>query len=168
MATWRSSGVSRRINWRAAALGNSSSSAVRSSGDISFRMATTCSCAIARNNFCCSSIPMYSKTSAASAAGRTRKMITCSSSGISRITSATSAGGHSRKTSRSAVKLRASIRLLISGSKILPTMWRFYHSRLPKATPRARLLQNVTKDARFVVNSGLLHLAFAGNVPKLR
>jgi hypothetical protein len=39
VATRRSSGVSNRISCRAAALGNSSSSAVRSSGDISFRMA---------------------------------------------------------------------------------------------------------------------------------
>ena len=43
----RSSGVSSRISCRAAALGISSSSAVRSSGDISFRIETTCSCAIA-------------------------------------------------------------------------------------------------------------------------
>src|SRR5713101_7702021 len=49
-------------------------------------------------------------------------MMTCSSSGTSRITSATSAGGHSRNTSRSAPKSRASIMLLISGSKILPTI----------------------------------------------
>src|SRR5207247_5340687 len=47
---------------------------------------------------------------------------TCSSSGTSRIPAATSAGGHSRNTSRSAPKLRASIMLLISGSKILPTI----------------------------------------------
>src|SRR5262249_5449693 len=66
----------------------------------------------------------------------TRKMITCSSSGRSRITSATSGGGHSRNTSRSAAKSRASIMLLISGSKILPTTRRFYHSHLPKATTR--------------------------------
>ena len=39
------------MSWRAAALGNSSSKAVRSSGDISFRMATTCSCAMPRSNF---------------------------------------------------------------------------------------------------------------------
>src|SRR5205807_4513596 len=37
-------------------------------------------------------------------------------------TSATSAGGHSRKISRSGVKLRASITLLISGYRILPTI----------------------------------------------
>ena len=55
---------------------------------------------------------------------RIRKMITRSSSGRSRMISATSAGGISEKSSRSAVKLRASIRLLISGSKILPTMIR--------------------------------------------
>ena len=47
----RSSGVSSLISCRAAALGNSSSSAVRSSGDISLRMPTTCSCAIARKQF---------------------------------------------------------------------------------------------------------------------
>src|SRR5438105_193193 len=132
----RSSGVSSLISCRAAALGNSSSNAVRSSGDISFRIPTTCSCAMARNNFCCASRSRYSKTSAASACGRTRKMITCSSSGRSRITSATSAGGHSRNTSRSAPKLRASIRLLISGAKSLPTMgWMFVRECRRVLTP---------------------------------
>src|SRR2546423_13005063 len=43
---------------------------------------------------------------------------------MSRITSATSAGGHSRNISRNAAKLRASIRLLISGTRILPTIAR--------------------------------------------
>ena len=51
----RSSGVSNRISWRAAALGISSSNAVRSSGDISLRMAATCSCAMQRSNSCCAS-----------------------------------------------------------------------------------------------------------------
>src|SRR5207247_2413656 len=62
------------------------------------RIPTTCSCAMARSNFCCASKSRYSKTSAASACGRTRKMMTCSSSGRSTITSATSAGGQSRNT----------------------------------------------------------------------
>src|SRR5205823_770677 len=117
-ATWRSSGVSSLINCRAAALGNSSSSAVRSSGDISFKIPTTCSWAIPRNNFCCASTSRYSKTSAASADGRMRKMMTWSSSSMSRITSATSAGGHSRNISRNAPKLRVSIKPLISGTNI--------------------------------------------------
>src|SRR6266705_2296048 len=64
-------------------------------------------------------------------------MMTCSSSGTSRITSATSAGGHSRNTSRSAPKLRASIRLLISGAKSLPTMdWVFARGCRRVLTPR--------------------------------
>src|SRR5437762_11863251 len=64
-------------------------------------------------------------------------MMTCSSSGRSRITSATSAGGHSRNTSRSAPKLRASIMLLISGSKILPTIRGvFTRERRRVLTPR--------------------------------
>src|SRR6266513_2221003 len=78
----RSSGVSNRINCRAAALGNSSSSAVRSSGAISFKIPTTCSWAMARSSFCCASKSRYSKTSAARSCGSTRKMITCSSSAL--------------------------------------------------------------------------------------
>jgi len=41
------------------------------------------------------------------------------------MTSATSAGGHSRNNSRNAPKLRASIMLLISGARRLPTTSRF-------------------------------------------
>jgi len=129
----RSSGVRSRISCRAAALGSSSSNAVRSSGDISLRIETTCSCAMPRSSFCCASTSTsrYSKTSAASACGRIRKMITCSSSGRSRMISATSAGGISEKSSRSAVKFRSSIMLWISGNRILPTI-------ATRPTPRPR------------------------------
>src|SRR5688572_7631599 len=118
----RSSGVSSLMSWRAAALGNSSSSAVRSSGDISLRIPTTCSCAIPRRRVCCASTSRYSKTSAARLWGRTRKTTTCSSSEKSVMTSAISAGGHSEKSSRNEEKFRASIRLRISGWRIFPTM----------------------------------------------
>src|SRR5205814_2348323 len=124
VATRRASGVSNRISCRGDALGTSSSNAVRSSGDISLRMAATCSCAMQCNNDCCASTSRYSKTSAARAAGKTRKMMTRSSSGISTMTSATSAGGHSLNNSRKPAKSRASIRLRTSGMRILPTIRR--------------------------------------------
>jgi hypothetical protein len=55
--------------------------------------------------------------------------------------------------------------LLISGSKILPTTWRFYHSPLANATVGQVFFKRY-KDLLPSVDSGRLHLAFAGNVPK--
>jgi hypothetical protein len=36
---------------------------------------------------------------------------------------------------------------LISGSKIFPTTWRFYHSHFPKATPRRGFFKTLQKLA---------------------
>ena len=56
--------------------------------------------------------------------------------------------------------------LLISGSKNLADHVAFLALALAQSNASQRLLQNVTKAARLLVNSGLLHLEFAGNVPK--